>query len=74
MTPEIGSSFWPAATTIEDLCKGMMYHNLTAAQMVNNYATLKDITTSNFISSSSYSTSYEIQRLGIGGQGDFNDS
>jgi len=71
MTPEIGSSFWPAAATIEDLCKEMMYHNLTAAQMVNNYATLKDITTSNFISSSSYSTSYEIQRLGIGGQGDF---
>ena len=74
MTPEIGSSFWPAATTIEDLCKEMMYHNLTAAQMVNNYATIKDITTSNFISSSSYSTSYEIQRLGIGGQGDFNVS
>ena len=71
MTPEIGSSFWPAAATIEDLCKEMMYLNLTAAQMVNNYATLKDITTSNFISSSSYSTSYEIQRLGIGGQGDF---
>ncbi|HIL86867.1 MAG TPA: T9SS type A sorting domain-containing protein, partial [Candidatus Marinimicrobia bacterium] len=74
MTPEIGSSFWPAASTIEDLCKEMMYLNLTAAQMVNNYATLKDITTSNFISSSSYSTSYEIQRLGIGGQGDFDVS
>jgi hypothetical protein len=42
--------------------------------MVNNYATLKDITTSNFISSSSYSTSYEIQRLGIGGQGNFDVS
>ena len=74
MTPEIGSSFWPAASTIEGLCKEMMYLNLTAAQMVNNYATLKDITTSNFISSSSYLTSYEIQRLGIGGQGDFDVS
>ncbi len=74
MTPEIGSSFWPAASTIEDLCKEMMFHNLTAAQMVNNYATLKEITTSNFINSLSYSTNYEIQRLGIGGQGDFNVS
>ena len=74
MTPEIGSSFWPAASTIEDLCKEMMYLNLTAAQMANNYATLKEINTSSFISSITFSANYKIQRLGIGGQGDFNVS
>ncbi len=71
MTPEIGSSFWPAASTIEDLSKEMMYHNLTAAKMVNNYATLNDTSNSSFINSSSFSNSYEIQRLGIGGEGNF---
>ncbi len=74
MTPEIGSSFWPAASSIEDLSKEMMYHNLTAAQMVNNYANLTDISSSTFISTYSFSSSYEIQRLGIGGQGDFSVS
>jgi len=71
MTPEIGSSFWPAASTIEDLSKEMMYHNLTAAKMVNNYATLNDTSNSSFIDSSSFSNSYEILRLGIGGEGNF---
>ena len=71
MTPEIGSSFWPAASTIEDLSKEMMYHNLTAAKMVNNYAALNDTSNSSFINSSSFSNSYEIQRLGIGGDGNF---
>lgn len=71
MTPEIGSSFWPAASTIEDLSKEMMYHNLTAAKMVNNYATLNDTSNSSFINSSSFSNSYEILRLGIGGDGNF---
>ena len=71
MTPEIGSSFWPAASTIEDLSKEMMYHNLTAAKMVNNYAALNDTSNSSFIDSSSFSNSYEIQRLGIGGEGNF---
>ena len=36
MTPEIGSSFWPAASTIEDLCKEMIFLNLNAARLVNN--------------------------------------
>ena len=32
MTPEIGSSFWPQSSTIEDLCMGMIKLNLTAAK------------------------------------------
>ena len=35
MTPEIGNSFWPAQSSIEEVCKDMMYMNLTAANMVS---------------------------------------
>ena len=71
MTPEIGSSFWPQASTIEDICKGMLHLNLTAAKMIGNYASLKDFT-ENFISSNTFSASFELQRLGIIDNGSFN--
>ncbi len=71
MTPEIGSSFWPQASTIEDICKGMLHLNLTAAKMIGNYASLKDYT-ENFISSNTFSANFELQRLGIIDNGSFN--
>ncbi len=71
MTPEIGSSFWPQASTIEDICKGMLHLNLTAAKMIGNYAFLKDFT-ENFISSNTFSANFELQRLGIIDNGSFN--
>mgnify|MGYP001482141768 FL=1 len=71
MTPEIGSSFWPQASTIEDICKGMLHLNLTAAKMIGNYASLKDFT-ENFISSNTFSANFELQRLGIIDNGNFN--
>ena len=71
MTPEIGSSFWPQASTIEDICKGMLHLNLTAAKMIGNYASLKDFT-ENFISSNTFSANFELQRLGIMDNGSFN--
>ncbi|MCH1484626.1 MAG: immune inhibitor A, partial [Flavobacteriaceae bacterium] len=71
MTPEIGSSFWPQASTIEDICKGMLHLNLTAAKMIGNYASLKDFT-DNFISSNTFSANFELQRLGIIDNGSFN--
>ena len=64
MTPEIGSSFWPQSSTIEDLCKGMLNLNITAAKMIGNYASLKDFT-NNFISTSTFQTEFSLQRLGI---------
>lgn len=39
-TPEIGTSFWPPTGDIDPLCKEMMYQNITAAQMVNNFGQL----------------------------------
>ena len=70
MTPEIGSSFWPAASTIEDLCKEMVFLNLNAARLVNNYAIL-DENTPYTIESVSFNTGYNLQRLGITEPGDF---
>ena len=64
MTPEIGSSFWPQSSTIEDLCKGMLNMNITAAKMIGNYASLKDFT-NNFIFTSTFQTEFSLQRLGI---------
>jgi len=70
MTPEIGSSFWPAAATIEDLCKEMIFLNLNAARLVNNYATLNE-SSSYTIEGLSFNSTYELQRLGISEPGDF---
>jgi hypothetical protein len=70
MTPEIGSSFWPQSSTIEDLCKGMLNLNLTAAKMFGNYAKLED-NTSNFISSLNFQSDFSIQRLGISDDEEF---
>lgn len=64
MTPEIGTSFWPAQSSIEDICKDMMYTNLTAANMVNNYATIKN-DSEVFIQSTTDIASYELKRLGV---------
>lgn len=73
MTPEIGSSFWPQASSIEDICKGMLYLNLTAAKMIGNYANLKDLT-ENFINSHIFQTNFSLQRLGIINNENFNIS
>lgn len=35
MTPEIGSSFWPASSEIVPLCQGMLFVNLSLAHMVH---------------------------------------
>ena len=69
MTPEIGSSFWPQTSTIEDLCKGMIHLNLTSAKITGNYAKIED-NTPNFISGLNFESSFSIQRLGID-EGDF---
>lgn len=73
MTPEIGSSFWPAASSIEDLCKEMIFLNLNAARLVNNYAILNE-TTLYTIEGLSFNSTYDLQRLGISESGDFSVS
>tara|TARA_R110000787_G_scaffold86285_6_gene184037 strand:- start:1067 stop:3463 length:2397 start_codon:yes stop_codon:yes gene_type:complete len=70
-TPEIGPSFWPPSSQIESICKSMMYLNVTAAKMVNNYATATD-TSSNFVGDlTTVDFTFDIKRLGIAGDGNF---
>jgi hypothetical protein len=70
MTPEIGLSFWPAQSDIIPICKGMVYHNLTAAHSVNNYATITD-TQDYYLTATSGNFDYDIKRLGISGSSNF---
>jgi carboxypeptidase T len=73
-TPEIGPQFWPPSNQIEGICKGMMYLNITASKMVNNYATVKD-TAPLFVGGlNTVNTSFDIKRLGLGGNGNFSVS
>jgi hypothetical protein len=64
MTPEIGPEFWPPSNQVVGLCQDMMYLNLTAAHMVNNFATIEDATLA-FIETLTPNIDYRIKRLGL---------
>lgn len=64
MTPEIGPEFWPPSNQVVGLCQEMMYLNLTAANMVSNFATIED-TTPVFIETLTTNIDYKIKRLGL---------
>ncbi len=70
-TPEIGSSFWPSSSKIIPLSKGMMYNNITAAKMVNNFASVKDISPLFVGNNNTVTESFDLRRLGISGNGNF---
>ncbi|WP_159092242.1 M14 family metallopeptidase [Aquimarina sp. Aq107] len=70
-TPEVGTSFWPASNQIDGICKEMMYLNLTAAKMTNNYAQLESIGSLFVGETSSFKAEYTLKRLGITGNGNF---
>lgn len=70
-TPEIGPSFWPPSNQIESICKSMMYLNVTSAKMVNNYASVTDTAPQFTGDSSAVDATFDIQRLGVSGSGDF---
>lgn len=70
-TPEIGTSFWPPASNIDPVCKEMMYQNITAARMVNNYGRLHE-TASLFTGDGTNATaSFEIKNFSVTDEGDF---
>jgi carboxypeptidase T len=64
MTPEIGASFWPAASQIDGICKEMMFHNITAAQLTGNYGKLEDNTPSSF-ATTNVTVPFSLTRLGL---------
>lgn len=69
-TPEINNSFYPPSNQIEDISREMMFMNLTAAKMVNNFGALSD-TSSLFIDTTTPNASFNLRRLGINGSGNF---
>lgn len=73
MTPEIGHSFWPAIADIIPICKEMVFHNLAAAHIVHNFATLQD-TSGEIVPDLNGFFTYDLKRLGLGGNGNFNVS
>ena len=73
MTPEVGLSFWPSQSEIIPICKNMVYTNLMTAHIASNYALIFD-TVENYISNTSGSLSYGIQRIGITGSSNFTAS
>ena len=70
MTPEIGSSFWPAASSIEAICKEMVFHNLSAAKFVGIYAELTDLST-NFTNDIVTDAQFRLKRIGLSEPGVF---
>ncbi len=70
MTPEIGYAFWPSQSDIIPICKEMMFHNLTGATLIHNYAKIMD-NSPIFVADINGNFDYTIQRLGLGEPGDF---
>jgi len=70
-TPEIGPSFWPPSNQIENLSRTMMYLNLTAAKMVNNYAAIEETSSVYIGNTSTAEATFDIRRLGVSGSGNF---
>ncbi len=70
MTPEVGSSFWPMQSNIIGLCNDMVYHNLTAANIITNYAAVEDKEDLNILTVNGH-FKYEIKRLGFDNPGNF---
>ena len=70
-TPEVNNEFYPPSDQIEPIAMEMMFLNLTAAKMVNNYATIED-TASLFVEDiNTAQAAFNIQRLGVSGPGNF---
>ncbi|KAA1248041.1 M14 family zinc carboxypeptidase [Aquimarina sp. RZ0] len=70
-TPEIGNNFWPPSNEIDGICKDMMYLNLTAAKMTNNYAQIESIGSVFTGENLSFDADYRLKRLGLTGNGNF---
>lgn len=73
MTPEVGDGqwgFWPPSNEIIDICKGTMFQNLTAAQLLGRYAILNDRSQSLIEQVSGY-ISFDITQLGLDTNGSY---
>jgi carboxypeptidase T len=70
-TPEIGGSFWPAASEIIPLCNKMMFTNLTTARLALAYGKLTDRSPEYLGNTAIVNANFNLERLGLGGFGNF---
>ncbi|MDG1146889.1 MAG: M14 family zinc carboxypeptidase [Crocinitomicaceae bacterium] len=63
MTPEVGSSFWPAATEVIPTCQGMVFPNLILSHMTHKYLTVND-TDPSTVATTTGDFNHDVQRLG----------
>ena len=64
MTPEVGSSFWPASSAILGLCRENLYMNLTLARLAGVYAQLS-YSGSSYVQEQSGTIPFNLKRLGV---------
>lgn len=70
MTPEIGSSFWPSQSDIITLANENIFMNIMNAKFAGRYAQISD-KSNTFWTNLNSQFYYDIERLGLAGNGDF---
>lgn len=69
-TPEIGSvddgGFWPHISKIKELCKNMLYSNVSSVAMLGSYSKLVD-QSPKYIGGFDHSAKFQLDRLGLRG-------
>ena len=70
-TPEIGTAFWPISSDIDPICKEMMYQNITAAQMTNNFGQINTTLPLFTGTDLEIDIPFNVRRLGKNGSGNF---
>lgn len=65
MTPEIGPSFWPGETRIDQLNKSTMRHNLNAAHLLLSFGWVKEQFPVTTITSSEGTLFFEFEKSGL---------
>ncbi|NBC07249.1 MAG: T9SS type A sorting domain-containing protein [Bacteroidetes bacterium] len=64
-TPEVGNSFWPAASQIENLNKSCVWQNLAAAHLLHHYVQIADYPRER-LTQQQGSLELQLQRFGLG--------
>ncbi len=70
-TPEIGDSFWPSVSQIVPVCNKMVFTNLTTARLALSYGKLTDKSPEFLGNAAVVNVDFELERLGLGGNGNF---
>ena len=65
MTPEIGPSFWPGETRIDQLNKSTVRHNLNAAHLLHNFGWVKEQFPVNTITSAEGTLFFQFEKSGL---------